>query len=68
MSLLPNIIITGTPGTGKTSLSSRLSKELGFIHLNVSEIIKVWLGLLYRGWILILINDSYNDSTLVLLH
>uniref|UniRef100_A0A7E4VAU9 Adenylate kinase isoenzyme 6 homolog n=1 Tax=Panagrellus redivivus TaxID=6233 RepID=A0A7E4VAU9_PANRE len=34
----PNILITGTPGTGKTTTASRVATELGFAHLNVSEI------------------------------
>ena len=37
----PNILITGTPGTGKSSLAEMLMHEIdGMKHLNVSEIIK----------------------------
>ncbi|GMI04682.1 hypothetical protein TrRE_jg2765 [Triparma retinervis] len=36
----PNILLTGTPGTGKTSTSELLAEKLGFKHLNVSEIVK----------------------------
>ncbi|GMI21188.1 hypothetical protein TrCOL_g1897 [Triparma columacea] len=36
----PNILLTGTPGTGKTSTSEELAEKLGFKHLNVSEIVK----------------------------
>src|SRR3989338_5223640 len=34
------IIVTGTPGTGKTTLSKRLAKKLNFIYLDVNEAIK----------------------------
>lgn len=39
----PNIIITGTPGCGKTTLSKRLVKSLSdshFKHFNISEVAK----------------------------
>lgn len=37
----PNILITGTPGTGKSSLAEMLMHNFdGLRHLNVSEIIK----------------------------
>jgi broad-specificity NMP kinase len=29
---LPNILITGTPGTGKTTLSGLVAKNLGMKH------------------------------------
>lgn len=32
----PNILITGTPGVGKSELSKRLSQELGLRHIDVS--------------------------------
>ncbi len=32
------IIVTGTPGTGKTSVSQRLSKDLNCIYINTSEL------------------------------
>lgn len=31
----PNILVTGTPGTGKTTFSSSLSSQLGLSHLDV---------------------------------
>lgn len=40
---LPNILITGTPGTGKTQTSQMVTERLsadGYRHINVSELIK----------------------------
>ena len=37
----PNILITGTPGTGKSSLAEMIMHNFdGLTHLNVSELIK----------------------------
>eukprot|EP00466_Bigelowiella_natans_P018890 jgi/Bigna1/90161/estExt_fgenesh1_pg.C_640014 len=36
----PNILITGTPGTGKTSTSEMLAESCGYTHINVSELVK----------------------------
>ncbi|RKP06839.1 putative adenylate kinase isoenzyme 6 [Thamnocephalis sphaerospora] len=36
----PNILITGTPGTGKTTLSELAALALSFNHVNVSELVK----------------------------
>ena len=41
---LPNILITGTPGTGKTTTAELLALATGFTHINVSELVKS------RGW------------------
>ncbi|GIL53181.1 hypothetical protein Vafri_8854 [Volvox africanus] len=44
----PNILITGTPGTGKTTTSELVAQALGFRHINVGE----WVrdkGL-HSGW------------------
>jgi adenylate kinase len=35
----PNILITGTPGTGKSSTASTLADELSFQHIDVSKFI-----------------------------
>jgi adenylate kinase len=40
MAALPNILITGTPGTGKTQTSSLVSSKTGLKHVNVSELVK----------------------------
>uniref|UniRef100_A0A336MK60 Adenylate kinase isoenzyme 6 homolog n=1 Tax=Culicoides sonorensis TaxID=179676 RepID=A0A336MK60_CULSO len=37
---LPNILVTGTPGTGKSHISKILSKEFNFKHQDVSELVK----------------------------
>jgi adenylate kinase len=40
-SVLPNILITGTPGTGKTQTATLVLEKLtGFKHLNVGDIVK----------------------------
>ncbi|XP_053693309.1 adenylate kinase isoenzyme 6 homolog [Sabethes cyaneus] len=35
----PNILVTGTPGVGKSYLSQRLAKKFGFKWQNVSDIV-----------------------------
>eukprot|EP00700_Malawimonas_jakobiformis_P001595 EC721870.1.p1 GENE.EC721870.1~~EC721870.1.p1 ORF type:complete len:170 (+),score=36.32 EC721870.1:47-556(+) len=37
---LPNILITGTPGTGKTTLAERVAAATGLRHINVTELAK----------------------------
>ncbi len=37
---LPNILITGTPGTGKTSTAELVAEKTGFNHINVSNFVK----------------------------
>eukprot|EP01134_Creolimax_fragrantissima_P002603 CFRG2603T1 len=36
----PNVLITGTPGTGKTTTAEMIAKDFGFTHLCVGDIIK----------------------------
>jgi adenylate kinase len=36
----PNILITGTPGTGKTTLSELVALALNYEHINASELVK----------------------------
>ena len=35
----PNILITGTPGTGKTCTSELISEITGFKHVNVGTLV-----------------------------
>jgi adenylate kinase len=37
---LPNIIITGTPGTGKTSHSELLAERTGLKHIPINDVVK----------------------------
>jgi hypothetical protein len=36
----PNILITGTPGTGKTTLADSLASRTGFSHIDVGKLVK----------------------------
>ena len=36
----PNIIITGTPGVGKTTHAEQLAQATGFTHISVNQIVK----------------------------
>lgn len=36
----PNIIVTGTPGVGKTTHASQIASALGFKHISVNDIVK----------------------------
>jgi len=36
----PNILVTGTPGVGKTATAALLAEAIGLKHINVGEIIK----------------------------
>ena len=36
----PNILVTGTPGTGKTTLSEAIAAALGFKFINVGDVVK----------------------------
>ncbi|RZC44280.1 hypothetical protein C5167_037229, partial [Papaver somniferum] len=44
----PNILVTGTPGTGKTTTSSLLSDATGFRHINIGDLVKE--KNLHDGW------------------
>lgn len=37
---LPNIIITGTPGVGKTTHAEQLARATGLTHISVNQIVK----------------------------
>ena len=38
--ILPNVLITGTPGTGKTSTSQLVAERSGFKCVNVGDLVK----------------------------
>ena len=40
MTKLPNILVTGTPGTGKTTTASLISSALNLRHIDLSTLIK----------------------------
>ena len=44
----PNILVTGTPGVGKTTTSEMAAELSGFNHINVSSIIGPQE--LHEGW------------------
>ena len=37
---LPNILITGTPGTGKTTLAEQAAEKIGFRYISVGALVK----------------------------
>lgn len=45
---LPNILITGTPGTGKTTTCELVAQATGFRHINVGDWVKE--KELHQGW------------------
>lgn len=54
--LLPNIVVTGTPGCGKSSLAAAVAKAVpGTVHVDLSRIIKE--KKLYSEW-----DDEMNAS------
>ena len=57
MSVQPNILITGTPGTGKTTLSEVLAERTGFQHINISQLVKDFE--LHHGY------DEEHDTLLI---
>jgi adenylate kinase len=40
MRLAPNIVVTGTPGVGKTTLSESLAERTGLRHVSVNQVVK----------------------------
>lgn len=44
----PNILVTGTPGTGKTITCSEVADKTGYKHVDVGQIAKV--NRYYEGW------------------
>ncbi|KAL6849732.1 factor activating pos9 [Amphichorda felina] len=50
----PNIIITGTPGTGKTTHCESLAERIGARHVSVNQVVKD--KECHEGW-----NDEYQS-------
>jgi adenylate kinase len=44
----PNVLVTGTPGTGKTTTCELVASAAGLRHLNVGELVKSQQ--LHSGW------------------
>lgn len=44
----PNILVNGTPGTGKTTMSTSLAEATQLRHINVGELVKE--KNLHDGW------------------
>ncbi|CAM9601746.1 unnamed protein product [Ectocarpus sp. 4 AP-2014] len=40
-SLGPNVLITGTPGTGKTCTSQQIAERTGLRHINVGDLVRL---------------------------
>ena len=53
----PNILVTGTPGTGKTVTASELAQKTGLNYINVGDLAKE--KDLYDGW-----DDQYRCHVL----
>lgn len=44
----PNVLVTGTPGTGKTTLCEQVAAATGLRHVNVGDLVK--REQLHNGW------------------
>ena len=44
----PNILVTGTPGTGKTITCSEVADKTGYKHVDVGQVAKMYSY--YEGW------------------
>ena len=45
---LPNILVTGTPGTGKSTTCEQIAEATGLKHLNLGQLVKEQE--LHCGW------------------
>lgn len=53
----PNILVTGTPCTGKSVLANQIAERTGLNHINVGELAKQ--NNLFEGW-----DEQYNCHVL----
>ncbi|XP_004504569.1 adenylate kinase isoenzyme 6 homolog [Cicer arietinum] len=53
----PNILVTGTPGTGKTAMSTALAEATQLRHINIGDLVKK--NNLHDGW------DDELDSYII---
>lgn len=44
----PNVLITGTPGTGKTTLAQQVAEATGLKHVNIGDLVRQ--EQLHNGW------------------
>lgn len=44
----PNILVCGTPGTGKTTLCQQVAEATGLKHMNIGDLVKAQS--LHSGW------------------
>lgn len=44
----PNILVCGTPGTGKTTLCQQVAEATGLKHINIGDLVKAQS--LHSGW------------------
>ena len=51
-----NVLVTGTPGTGKTTLAARLAEATGLEHVDVGAVVKAHQATLSEG------RDEHNDA------
>ena len=49
----PNVLVTGTPGTGKTTLCEQVAAATGLRHVNIGDLVKEQQ--LHNGW-----DDEYE--------
>jgi MoxR-like ATPase len=53
----PNVLVTGTPGTGKTTTCEAVAERTGLRHINVSDLVKTQE--LHQGW------DAEHDALVI---
>jgi hypothetical protein len=62
----PNMLVTGTPGTGKTTTCSLLSEAAGLRHVNIGDLVRE--KSLHDGWDDDLECHVINEDLVSLLH